>query len=75
MKLGAGRETMQDTIDMAAGVMLQKKVGDKVEKGDVLCYAHTNKEGVESILKEIHDAFELSDVKVEVQPIVHAYIK
>lgn len=75
MKLGAGRETMQDTIDMAAGVMLQKKVGDKVGKGDVLCYAHTNKEGVESILKGIHDAFELSDVKVEVQPIVHAYIK
>jgi len=74
MKLGAGRATMNDKIDMAAGIVLQKKVGDYVEKGATLAIAHTNKTGVEDVLKDIHDAFELSSEKVVVHPIVHAYI-
>jgi pyrimidine-nucleoside phosphorylase len=74
MKLGAGRSTMADTIDMSAGIVLNKKVGDRVAKGEVLATAHTNKEGLESVLKEIHDAFVLSSTEVAVHPIVHAYI-
>lgn len=74
MKLGAGRSTMADIIDMSAGIVLNKKVGDRVAKGEVLATAHTNKEGLESVLKEIHDAFVLSSTEVAVHPIVHAYI-
>lgn len=74
MKLGAGRATMSDKIDMAAGIVLQKKVGDKVNKGDILAYAHTNKEGVDAVFHDIHDAFVLSNEEVTVHPIVHAYI-
>ena len=43
MKLGAGRRTKDDTIDMSAGVVLNKKVGDHVKKGELLCRAYTNK--------------------------------
>ena len=43
MTLGGGRETLDDVIDMSAGIMLVKKIGDQVKKGDVLCYLHTNK--------------------------------
>ncbi len=74
MKLGAGRETMEDKIDMSAGILLEKKVGDKVEEGDVLCYCHTNKLGVDEVLHDVHDAFVLSDKPVDVLPIVHEYI-
>jgi pyrimidine-nucleoside phosphorylase len=74
MKLGAGRATMQDVIDMSAGIVLGKKVGDKVHKGDVVATAYTNKEGIQDVLKDIHDAFELSKEEVVVHPIVHAYI-
>jgi pyrimidine-nucleoside phosphorylase len=74
MKLGAGRATMSDKIDMAAGIVLNKKVGDFVKKGEVLAYAHTNKEGMDSVYSDIHDAFALSQEKVVVHPIVHAYI-
>ena len=74
MKLGAGRATMEDIIDMGAGVMLEKKVGDEVKKGDVLCYCHTNKEGVDEVIKEIHDAFILDAKPIKVAPIVHDYI-
>ncbi len=34
--LGAGREKKDDTIDMSAGIILNKKTGDKVNKGDVI---------------------------------------
>ena len=74
MKLGAGRERMDDVIDMSAGIMLCKKVGDKVNKGDILCYCHTNKEGVEEVLRDVLGAFELSQEEVQVPPIVHEYI-
>ncbi|MBP5092276.1 MAG: pyrimidine-nucleoside phosphorylase [Bacilli bacterium] len=75
MRLGAGRATMSDIIDMSAGIMLAKKVGDEVKKGDLLAICYTNKEGVEEVYKDVHDAFSLQKEKVKVSPIVHAYIK
>lgn len=75
MRLGAGRETFDDVIDMSAGIVLNKKVGDKVDKGDVLCVVHTNKENFDSILKDIENSFIIVDEFVKVPPTVHAYIK
>lgn len=40
--LGGGRETKESEIDLAVGIVLTKKVGDKVEKGDVIAYIHAN---------------------------------
>ena len=74
MRLGAGRETFDDVIDMAAGIVLNKKVGDKVAKGETLCYVHTNKEDYEEILRDIKSAFKISDEPVKRPPTVHAYI-
>ena len=42
MELGAGRKALEDTIDPAAGIVLRKAVGDKVEKGEILAVLHTN---------------------------------
>lgn len=77
MKLGAGRRTKDDVIDMSAGVLLMKKVGDFVEKGDLLCRAFTNKNEKEyrEVLTQLHDAFELSKNEVKVAPIIHDYIR
>ena len=47
--LGAGRETKEDPIDYSAGIVLKKKVGEKVLPGDVLCTFYTNKQ---KVLKE-----------------------
>ena len=74
MRLGAGRETFDDVIDMSAGIVLNKKVGDKVEKGETLCVVHSNKDNVESILKDIENSFVIVDEFVKVPPTVHAYI-
>ena len=56
--LGAGRIKKEDKIDKTVGIVLEKKVGDKVAIGDVLAYIHANeekkaKEAVEQ-LKEIY---------------------
>ena len=75
MRLGAGRETFDDVIDMSAGIVLQKKVGDKVAKGDTLCVVHTNKDDFDAILKDIEEAFTIVDGFVEYPPTVHDYIK
>lgn len=42
LALGAGRETKESIIDMAAGIVLNKKVDDKVEIGETLAYVHGN---------------------------------
>lgn len=75
MKLGAGRETMDDVIDMSAGIMLEKKVGDYVAEGDVLCYLHTNKSDCDEVYREVRRAFELVDDPVEPEPLIADYIR
>lgn len=75
MRLGAGRETYDDVIDMSAGIVLNKKVGDRVKKGDVLCVVHTNKDDYGAILQDILHSFKLETDKVEPLPIVHDYIR
>lgn len=74
MRLGAGRETFDDVIDMSAGILLNKKVGDKVNKGDLLCTVYTNKNDYDDIIKDIENAFVIVDEFVDVPPTVHAYI-
>ena len=74
MRLGAGRATMRDKIDMAAGIVLQKKIGNYVEQGKPLAYAYTNKTGVEEVLTQIQAAFTLDENKVKAGPVVHEMI-
>lgn len=42
--LGAGRITKEDVIDFAAGIVLHKKTGDKVEKGECLATLYADHE-------------------------------
>ncbi|BEH91355.1 MAG: pyrimidine-nucleoside phosphorylase [Turicibacter sp.] len=57
MKLGAGRATKDDMIDMAVGVVLDKKVGDSVGEGDVLAYIHANRVDNEEAIAYIQKAY------------------
>ncbi len=66
MTLGAGRETLDDVIDPAAGIILSKKLGDKVAKGDVILTLYTEKPGMESLVSSILNNFDFSDDPIEV---------
>jgi thymidine phosphorylase len=60
-RIGAGRNLKEDTIDPAVGVILEVKVGQKVDAGAVLCRVYyTRDENVEEASSEIEDAFRIS---------------
>ena len=63
--LGGGRLKMDDVIDMSAGIILDKKVGDHVKKGELLCTLHTNKDNVDSIIKDVKEAFIFQDEPIK----------
>ena len=75
MKLGAGRATKEDVLDFAAGIILNKKVGSKVEVGDTLCRVYSNKENIDSILLEALNAFKLQDEELETFPIIYEVVQ
>src|SRR5699024_11731023 len=47
MLLGAGRQTKDSDIDLAVGIVLNKKVGDAVKKGDVQQTIHANQKNIQ----------------------------
>lgn len=65
MILGAGRATLEDKIDFAVGIVLNKKVGDEVHEGDVIAYVHTNGRNTKECIKEVLDAYAISQKAVE----------
>lgn len=64
MKLGAGRATKEDIIDMGVGVVLNKKVGEVVNVGDVLAYIHTNQADLTEAIDYINKAYEITSSPV-----------
>ncbi len=62
MELGAGRATKESEIDLAVGIVLNKKRGEKVNKGDVLAYIHSNsEEKIEEARKSILENIVIED--------------
>jgi len=71
ISLGAGREKIDDIIDMKAGILLKKKVGDAVEIGDSLVVFYTDRENIlASARGRITKAFKFSSAKPEYTPMI-----
>ena len=65
MLLGAGRATKDDIIDLAVGLVLNKKVGDKVEAGESLVTIYANQEDVKDVEAKILENITISDEQVK----------
>ncbi|MCH1960942.1 MULTISPECIES: pyrimidine-nucleoside phosphorylase [Romboutsia] len=75
MILGAGRETKEDELDLSAGIVLQKKVGDYVNEGDVLAYMHYNKEEkFEQAKERFINAYEIVDDKTQPKKLIYGVV-
>lgn len=71
MLLGAGRATKESKIDPAAGILLIKKPGDKVEKGEPLLVLHANDQGLfDAAFREIDKAIRISSKKPSDMPLI-----
>ena len=71
MLLGAGRKTKEEKIDFAAGITMVKKVGDRVNSGDVLCVLHTDLEEHIEAYNTAYQSFSISNNKPDL--IQHIY--
>ena len=76
MKIGAGRETKESIIDLSVGIMFNKKRGDKVKKGDVLAYIHSNDENnIEEARKELLKNIIISDSLEKEIPLIYGIVE
>lgn len=64
--IGAGRMNSENEIDNTAGLVIQKKIGDQVQVGEVIAYVHTNDENkAQGAVNNLADAFEYSQKPVK----------
>ncbi|MBR6754627.1 MAG: thymidine phosphorylase [Clostridia bacterium] len=76
MHLGAGRASKEDIIDYSAGAILLKKVGDYVEKGEVIARLQSSTvSDHKKIAEQWLDNITFSKTKPESQPIIYKIIK
>lgn len=75
-KLGAGRMTKEDKINNKVGIIINKKIGDKVEVGDVLGYIHSDDENIgNDSVKELKECYEFSDDFVQKEKHILGIVK
>jgi len=71
MEIGAGRETKEDTIDPAAGIVLNKKTGDRVLAGDVLAWVHHNQTLTGSWQKAFFGTYDIRREAAKKEPLIY----
>ena len=75
MILGAGRETKEDELDLSAGIILKKKVGDFVNEGDTLAEMHFNRENkLEEAKRRFKNAYIISEEKPELKKLIYGVV-
>ena len=73
--LGAGRESKEDSIDLSAGIVMNKKVGDSVTKGDLLATLYYNDISPENARECYLSALSISDEKPTEKPLIYKTIR
>jgi pyrimidine-nucleoside phosphorylase len=69
--IGAGRDRKEDTIDPAVGIILEVKVGEKVDAGSILCRLYYTKEDrVEEAAEMVEDALRISSQKPDERELI-----
>ena len=73
--LGAGRLTKDDVIDFNAGIILNKKIGDPVNRGDILATLYSNQQANQDHMRAVLSAFSVVDHPVAVNPIIYDWVQ
>ena len=69
--LGAGRKKKDEDVDRRVGIILCKKIGDKVENGDCLAYIHANSEEyLELQIERLKSAYEIVKENVKKENVI-----
>jgi pyrimidine-nucleoside phosphorylase len=69
--IGAGRDKKEDSIDPAVGIILEVKMGEKVDAGSVLCRLYyTREDRVDEAAEMVEDAFHVSSQKPDERELI-----
>ncbi|WP_027407672.1 pyrimidine-nucleoside phosphorylase [Anoxybacteroides tepidamans] len=71
MLLGAGRATKESKIDLSVGLVLRKKIGDTVKKGESLVTIYSNSEQVDEVKQMLYDHIKISAEFVEAPTLIY----
>ncbi|WP_368504620.1 pyrimidine-nucleoside phosphorylase [Alkalihalophilus sp. As8PL] len=71
MLLGAGRATKESEIDLAVGLVLNKKIGDKVEAGESIVTLHSNREDVQNVIDMVINAYTITNEDVKQPTLIY----
>ncbi|GKU81080.1 pyrimidine-nucleoside phosphorylase [Niallia sp. NCCP-28] len=74
MILGAGRATKDSEIDLAVGLVLRKKIGDRIEAGESLVTIYSNTEKVEDVKKRLYEHIKISSAEVKSPALIYEVI-
>ena len=74
--IGAGRKSVSESVDFSAGVLLKKKTGMAVNKGDVLAEVYTDRdeEILHNATKQVLEAYSFSDECVELPQLITNFV-
>lgn len=71
MMLGAGRATKESEIDLGVGIVLHKKIGDAVEKGETLLTIHSNKEDIEDVKQLLYKNITIASSEIKAPTLIY----
>lgn len=75
LELGAGRETKDSEINLAVGIILNKKIDDRVSKGDVLAVIHSDDlENGERISQKLKNTIIIGDKNKEKKKLIYGVL-
>lgn len=74
MMLGGGRKTKDDMIDHGVGLLLNKKIGDFVQKGEELLYIYSNEQNNDEIIKRIKESYTIGPERIEKPKLIEQVI-
>lgn len=76
MLLGGGRETKDSIIDLSVGIVINKKVGDRVEESDTIATIYANDEKkMSAAVEKVVGAYTISDEQPAVRPLIRKVIR
>jgi pyrimidine-nucleoside phosphorylase len=74
MLLGAGRATKESMIDLSVGLVLRKKIGDYVQKGESLVTIYSNEAEVEDVKQKLYENIKITKEEVEQPTLIYDLI-
>lgn len=75
MLLGAGRATKESEIDLAVGLVLNKKIGDEVKQGESLATIYSNQEDVKAVKEKLYESIKVTSARVEAPKLIYATVE